>query len=240
MIWLRKGSDIAIDDDIVRREELATVLELDRAEAQQHARLLQDAERAHNHAQALVHAAQCETQRLRSAARARFRRVARIGFAAGKRGALRDWNMRAVRAAHDECAQWLRSRERLLHVIVDACAKILDEDRGALYRRAARALEQACAEAKFLQVQVAAGEGAAAQQAFERLVAQAGGLRVEVTECPALAPGECRCEWDSGIFETGLQLQLECLRNVFGKVLGGHAAAAGAVAEGGETQDAPC
>ncbi|MFC3655673.1 type III secretion system stator protein SctL [Xanthomonas hyacinthi] len=240
MIWLRAGSDVAIDEDIVRREELVTVLSLDQAEAQQQARLREDAERAQHQAQALVHNAQREAERLRSAARARFQRVARLGYAAGRRGALRDWNLRAVRALHDERQQWLRSRERLLQVVVDACAAILGEDRGALYRRAAHALEQACAAAKFLQVQVAPGEGAAAQQAFDGLAAQAGGLRVEVAECATLAAGECRCEWDSGVFETGLQLQLDGLRDVLCKVLGNDTAAACAVVEEADAEAVSC
>jgi len=120
MMRLRTESHVAIDDDIVRREELSTVLELDRAEAQHRQRLLEDAERAHNQAQALVHNAQREAERLRSAARARFQRVARLGYAAGRRGALREWNMRSVRAMRDERQQWLRNRERLLQVVVDA------------------------------------------------------------------------------------------------------------------------
>jgi type III secretion protein L len=240
MMRLRTESHVAIDDDIVRREELSTVLELDRAEAQHRQRLLEDAERAHNQAQALVHNAQREAERLRSAARARFQRVARLGYAAGRRGALREWNMRSVRAMRDERQQWLRNRERLLQVVVDACAAMLGEDRGALYRRAAHALEQACAEAKFLQVQVAPGELASAQQAFARFAAQPGGLRVEVTECTTLAQGECRCEWDSGVFETGLQLQLDSLRDVLHKVLGNDAAVECAAAEEADAEAVTC
>ncbi|UII63209.1 HrpE/YscL family type III secretion apparatus protein [Xanthomonas translucens] len=240
MMRLRTESHVVIDDDIVRREDCPRCSSWTAPRDQHRQRLLEDAERAHNQAQALVHNAQCEAERLRSAARARFQRVARLGYAAGRRGALRDWNMRSVRAMHDERQQWLRNRERLLQVVVDACAAMLGEDRGALYRRAAHAWSRLAPRRNSCMCRLRPANSRRRSRHSPGSPRSPAGLRVEVAECTTLAQGECRCEWDSGVFETGLQLQLDSLRDVLHKVLGNDAAVECAAAEEADAEAVTC
>lgn len=214
MIGLRANSDLCVDEDIVRREELVTLQRLDQVDQGMWRRIRQHTQQAVAHADAVRQAAQHEAQQLRDAARQRFLRSGRLGYAAGQRRQLRDWNRQLIQCLRDEQQSWLQERHHWIDVVVDACSRLLrDADPQDLYRRAADALDQAGATgARSLTIQVALGEGPAAQKAFDALLADAHLPKLAISESEHLAPGDCRCEWSGGVLETGLKLELESLR----------------------------
>ena len=219
MIGLRTTSQVVIQTDIVRREELVTLQACDQLEQAVQLQVQEHLDKAIAQAQSIVQQAQAEAERIRHVARKRFRRSGRLGYAAGQRAAVRDWNRQCIDALDDAQQRWRAEREHWIGVVVDACAALLhDQDPSALYQRAAHALDCAGAsKARGLTVHVAYGEGKQARAAFAALTTAKDSPRIAVCESDAIAPGYCRCEWAGGCLETGLQLELEMLREALGR-----------------------
>lgn len=219
MIRLRQNSQVVIDKDIVRREELAILHDLEQIEAKMHQQMHSILHRASERADALVRSAQEDAQKLRALARTRFLRSARLGYASGRRAALREWNAKFVKDAEKEQEALLRERDRWVHIVVDACARLMHEENpDGLYTRAAQALlRSGGAQAQALQVWVACGEATKARAAFNSILTAHGGPRIEIHESEGVAEGNCRCEWAGGGFETGLEWELDSLRRALHK-----------------------
>ena len=219
MIGLRTTSQVVIQTDIVRREELVTLLACDQLEQAVQLQVQERLAQASAQAQSIVQQAQAEAERMRHVARKRFLRSGRLGYAAGQRAAVRDWNRQCIHSLDDAQQRWHAEREHWIEVVVDACSALLhDQDPSALYQRAAHALDRVGAlKARGLTVHVAYGQGKQARAAFAALTPTGDSVRIAVCESDAIAPGNCRCEWAGGCLETGLQLELEMLREALGR-----------------------
>ena len=221
-LWLRSTPEaVGLDCEVIPREALACVLELDAAGAQVHARCAQALADAQTRAQALLDAAQRQAEAILQGAHDRAERSARLGYAAGLRRQLDAWNERGVRHAFAAQDAARRAHERMAEIIAHACEQVLHgHDPAALYARAAQALDGALDEANALQVSVHPDALDDARRAFDAAAA-AGGWSMPVELCgdTTLALGACVCEWDTGVFETDLRDQLRSLRRVIRRVL---------------------
>ncbi|MFC7520535.1 type III secretion system stator protein SctL [Xanthomonas populi] len=223
-LWLRSTSEaVGLDCDVIPREALACVLELDAASVQVHARCAQMLADAQTRAQALVDDAQQQAEAILKTARDKGERSARLGYAAGLRRRLDEWNERGVRHAFATEAAAQRARERLAEIVARACEQVLrGHDPAALYARAAQALDGALDEANALRVSVHPDAVDDARRAFDAAAADAGWtIPVELCGDASLALGACVCEWDTGVFETDLREQLRSIQRVIRRVLAG-------------------
>ena len=219
MIGLRTTSQLVIQTEIVRREELMTLMPCDQIERELHQRVRERLDQAAEEAEQIVQQANAEAATIRQAARERFERSGRLGYAAGQRAAVRAWNARCLQQSSDETKRWQAEREDWIGIIVDACAALLhDQDPSALYQRAAQALDHVGAmRAQTLTVHVAYGQGAHARAAFDAMVSDQQAPTIDVREIEDIPAGHCRCEWAGGSLETGLQLELDMLRVALGR-----------------------
>ncbi|KFA36620.1 type III secretion system stator protein SctL [Xanthomonas vasicola] len=221
-LWLRSTPEaIGLDCDVIPREALASVLALDEATAQVHARCAQTLAEAHAHAQTLIDDAQQQAEAILKDAQEKAERSARLGYAAGVRRQLDHWNESGLRHAFATDAAAKRARERLVEIVARTCEHVIHgHDPAALYARAAKELESALHEAKALRVSVHPDALDDAQRAFDAAATAAGWtMPVELCGDAALALGTCVCEWDTGVFEADLRDQLRSLRRVIGRVL---------------------
>ncbi|MCC4620094.1 type III secretion system stator protein SctL [Xanthomonas cassavae CFBP 4642] len=221
-LWLRSTPEaVGLDCDVIPREALARVLELDAAAAQVHARCAQALADAQKQTQALIDDARQQAAAILDIARDKAERSARLGYAAGLRRQLDAWNERGVRHAFaaDEAAQ--RARERLAGIVAQACEQVLHgHDPAALYARAAQALDGALDEAKALRVSVHPDALDDARRAFDAAAAAAGWpVAVELYGDAQVALGACVCEWDTGVFEVDLRDQLRSIQRVVRRLL---------------------
>ncbi|WP_107314207.1 type III secretion system stator protein SctL [Burkholderia metallica] len=222
VVWLRSDEgDVGVDADVIRRDAYATLVELDAAYAgmrDERARMLRDAQ---DEAACIVAAARDEMNALAHAAQIRFDRSARLGYAAGRRRALDDWNAQVVQAALDDQETLSSAHERLTDILMRACEHVVrDCDRDAFYAKIAHALDRSLAEAKFLRVDVHPHDEAAARAAFGGAAGALGWtLSLDVVAAPGVNVGSCVCEWDAGVLECSLPEQLASLRRALHRVL---------------------
>ena len=219
MIGLRTISQLVIQTDIVRREELMVLMPCDQLELEMHQRVRERLDQAAHESERIVQQAKAEAASIRQAARERFERSGRLGYAAGQRAAVRAWNVQCLQQSSDEQQRWQAEREHWIGVIVDACAALLhDQDPTALYQRAAQALDHVGAmSARALTVHVAYGQGAHARAAFDAITSAQQAPTIDIREMEDISVGHCRCEWAGGCLETGLQLELDMLREALAR-----------------------
>jgi len=221
-LWLRSTPDaIGLDCDVIPREALSSLLELDAATVEVNARCAQTLAEARERAQTLIDDAQQQAEAILDDARQKAERSARLGYAAGVRRQLDHWNESGLRHAFAANAAAQRARERLAEIVARTCEHVIHgHDPAALYARAAKALEGALDETKALRVTVHPDAVDDAQRAFDAAAKGAGWtMQIELCGDAELELGACVCEWDTGVFETNLHDQLRSLKRVIGRVL---------------------
>ncbi|WP_322027453.1 type III secretion system stator protein SctL [Burkholderia sp. BCC1977] len=222
VVWLRNDeAGVGVDGDVIRREAFSTLVELDDA----HARMRGECERmlrdAQDEAARIVGAARDEMGALARSAQLKFERSARLGYAAGRRRALDEWNVHVVQAAVDEHDALANARARLADILMRACEHVVRVDaRDAFYARIAHALDRSIADAKFLRIDVHPDDVEAARAAFDHAAhALDWALPVEIVSEPGIDAGGCLCEWDAGVLECSLSEQLGSVRRALHQVL---------------------
>ncbi|WAT15768.1 type III secretion system stator protein SctL [Xanthomonas fragariae] len=221
-VWLRSTPEaVGLDCDVIPREALASVLALDAAAVEVQARCAQTLTDAQARARAMLDEAQQQADAILKTAQGKAERSARLGYAAGLRRQLDEWNERGVRHAFATDVAAKRARERLAEIVARACEQVVHgHDPAALYARAAQALDGALDEAKALRVSVHPEAVDDARRAFDAAAADAGwAMPVELCGDASLALGACVCEWDTGVFEADLRDQLRSIRRVIRRVL---------------------
>ncbi|ENZ96833.1 type III secretion system protein HrpB [Xanthomonas fragariae LMG 25863] len=185
------------------------------------ARCAQTLTDAQARARAMLDDAQQQAEAILKTAQGKAERSARLGYAAGLRRQLDEWNERGVRHSFATDAAAQRARERLAEIVARACEQVVHgHDPAALYARAAQALDGALDEAKALRVSVHPDAVDDARRAFDAAAADAGwAMPVELCGDASLALGACVCEWDTGVFEADLRDQLRSIRRVIRRVL---------------------
>lgn len=235
VIWLHGAPGHAgVEDGIVPADAAGSVADFDalrRSIAGQREQLL---ESARAEARALLEQARQEADAIREAARTEAERAREEACEAGRRQAALEWHQRQTGSVIDK-AQMLRNMHEKLATIVTAAVEriVHTEQREALYQRALRSVQGLARGASTLALRVNASDYEHARAAIESLQAlQAQGLRIEVSVDPALQPGACIFESETGILDASLQTQLDGLRAAMDR------AVRKAVAEGHASADA--
>jgi type III secretion protein L len=227
IIWLRQhaaeplaGSErlgVGVAGEIVRREALAQLVELDQgylALQQQHRDVLAV---AHDEAAALVAQAATKAQALRDAAQREFDSGHERGFEAGRRAALADWYRHTAQSLAQRHDMQRSLAPRVAELVVAAVEKIVAvEEPAALLARAAQAVDRIVDGGSYLRVSVHPDQQRAAEREFGRVVEHwrelGRAVPLTVSADRALAPGDCLCETDIGSIDASLAVQLDAIR----------------------------
>ncbi|CAJ0778554.1 type III secretion system stator protein SctL [Ralstonia holmesii] len=214
VIWLRRDAPLGIGSDVIRAEDYRHVVELDAAwQAVEEAREAALAQ-AHAQAEAIVAQAQANADELLRQAEQRAQRSAKLGYAAGQRRALEDFHASMAARAYDDDEATRREEDRLIATVMQAVEHVvLESDRQALFARVAATLGRVLQSQARLTVRVCADEIEPARAAFAKAV-QTGSLNAafEVLADDRAEPGHCQCEWDHGVADASLRVQLAALR----------------------------
>lgn len=214
VIWLRRDAALGVGSDVIRAEDYRHVVDLDAAwQAVQAARDAAVAD-AHAQAEAIVAEARATADEILRQADQRAQRSAKLGYAAGQRRALEDFHASMAARAHDDAEATRREEDRLATTVMQAVEQVvLETDRQALFARVAATLGRVLQSQSRLTVRVCADEIDAARAAFAKAV-QTGTLNAafEVLADDRAEPGHCQCEWDHGVADASLRVQLAALR----------------------------
>ncbi|MCZ2498189.1 hypothetical protein GN316_15595 [Xylophilus sp. Kf1] len=203
-VWLKCGVDsIAFDDDIVPCDAMQRLISLDALD--EHARSQREALRLAAESAAAERAA-----RARSDAAA----VTRLGYAQGRRDALRHWHAEAAGQRAAASARHGELRGRLADMVVQATAQLLRGPALDHYLRDALQALDGLAEAEcMLSLTVHPDDHPVARQTVETLQSRwPDGTVVKITVSDGLARGSCLCESPQGYVDASLSLQLATLR----------------------------
>ena len=214
VIWLRRDAALGIGSDVIRAEDYRHVVDLDAA--WQSVQAARDAALADAHAQAdaIVAQAQATADEMLRQADQRAQRSAKLGYAAGQRRALEDFHASMAARAYEDAEATRREEDRLVTTVMQAVEHVvLETDRQALFARVAATLGRVLQSQSRLTVRVCADEIDAARAAFAKAV-QTGTLNAafEVLADDRAEPGHCQCEWDHGVADASLRVQLAALR----------------------------
>ena len=214
VIWLRRDASLGIGSDVIRAEDYRHVVELDAAwQAVDEAREAAMAQ-AHAQAEAIVAQAQANADELLRQAEQRAQRSAKLGYAAGQRRALEEFHASMAARAYEDDEATRREEDRLIATVMQAVEHVvLESDRQALFARVAATLGRVLQSQARLTVRVCADEIEPARAAFAKAV-QTGSLNAafEVLADDRAEPGHCQCEWDHGVADASLRVQLAALR----------------------------
>ncbi|HEX7684147.1 MAG TPA: type III secretion system stator protein SctL [Trinickia sp.] len=211
------GVGVESEDDVVRREAFAMVVDLDAAaheiERQREA-ILADAQAR---ADALLAEAEAEAERVRAQAQHEYETAAERGYGAGRERGLAEWYERSARSAAGQRRVQSLLRERIVELVVDATEQIVrNVDVSALFARSAEVVERLVEGSTYLRVRVHPDDEPAAVGEFDRLAAiwreRGHGVAVTVVADRAVARGACLCESDLGTVDASLDTQLAALR----------------------------
>ncbi|WP_439893290.1 type III secretion system stator protein SctL (plasmid) [Ralstonia sp. 25C] len=214
VIWLRRDAALGIGSDVIRAEDYRHVVDLDAA--WQSVQAARDAALADARAQAdaIVAQAQATADEMLRQADQRAQRSAKLGYAAGQRRALEDFHASMAARAFEDAEATHREEGRLATTVMQAVEHVvLETDRQALFARVAATLGRVLQSQSRLTVRVCADEIDAARAAFAKAV-QTGTLSaaIEVLADDRAEPGHCQCEWDHGVADASLRVQLAALR----------------------------
>lgn len=244
MIWLRQTNEarvagsaqvgVGVQGDVVPREALGTLVELDAgylALQQQHAQVLADAA---DERDAILAAARADADALRAEARREFGSAHERGFEAGRREALTQWYSRTAQLLAQRHELQTSLRQRVAELVVKAVEKIVaNEAPEALFARASDVVERIIEGGRCLQVRVHPDERDAAVAQFSRAIEQwrtrGQSLQLTVLADRTLEPGACVCESDIGSVDASLQVHVEALRSAVDAALRNVAGEASAI-----------
>ena len=215
VIWLRgDAGNVGIESDVIRREDLAMLTDLDRGflHMQRHtADLLAQAQRESGE---LIRQAHEQAAAIVSAAEKKGEKSVRLGYAAGYQKGIDEIHAQMLGRSLDDQGTLTLMQDRMAGIVVKAVEQIVDSEGCAgLFRRAAQIVARELENATFMTVSVHPSDVPAARSAF----AAAGEemrrpLQVDVVENRQARPGDCLCEWDYGVLDAGLSQQLQGLR----------------------------
>jgi type III secretion protein L len=224
IIWLRQHASEALARDerigvgtqgqVVPREALAQLVELDEGYAALQAQHREVLAIANEKAAALVAQALSDAQALRDAAQREFDSAHERGYDAGQRKALADWYSSTAQMLVQRHQMQRSMSTRIAELVVAAVEKIVTvESPAALFARAAQEVERIVDGGSYLRVRVHPDEREQAAFEFERVAAHWRELdRAVALTVSALAPGACMCETDIGSIDASLEVQLDGVR----------------------------
>ncbi|MEF9414868.1 MULTISPECIES: type III secretion system stator protein SctL [Ralstonia solanacearum species complex] len=214
VIWLRREAALGVSSDVIRAADRHRVVELDAAVQAVYEERDAVLAAARAKAEAIVAQARAVADDLIKDANERAANSEQLGYAEGQRKALAEFHASMVARAYSEAESTRRVEARLQTAVMQAVERIvLESDRQALFARVASTLGGVLQSQARLTLRVCPAELDAARAAFARAVE--GGLlnaTVEVLADDSTNPGDCRCEWDHGVADASLSVQLAALR----------------------------
>ncbi|MGA4287704.1 type III secretion system stator protein SctL [Ralstonia nicotianae] len=240
VIWLRREAALGVSSDVIRAADRHRVVELDAAVQAVYEERDAVLAAARAKAEAIVAQARAVADDLIKDANERAANSEQLGYAEGQRKALAEFHASMVARAYSEAESTRRVEARLQTAVMQAVERIvLESDRQALFARVASTLGGVLQSQARLTLRVCPAELDAARAAFARAVE--GGLlnaTVEVLADDSTKPGDCRCEWDHGVADASLSVQLAALRKAIAPNASVPAEAAQPAAAEDEEEDA--
>ncbi|MGA3888779.1 type III secretion system stator protein SctL [Ralstonia nicotianae] len=240
VIWLRREAALGVSSDVIRAADRHRVVELDAAVQAVYEERDAVLAAARAKAEAIVAQARAVADDLIKDANERAANSEQLGYAEGQRKALAEFHASMVARAYSEAESTRRVEARLQTAVMQAVERIvLESDRQALFARVASTLGGVLQSQARLTLRVCPAELDAARAAFARAVE--GGLlnaTVEVLADDSTKPGDCRCEWDHGVADASLSVQLAALRKAIAPNASVPAEAAQPAASEDEEEDA--
>ncbi|KVQ06825.1 type III secretion system stator protein SctL [Burkholderia ubonensis] len=231
-IWLRRASDalgdgepgIGSDSEVIRRDALGVLLELDAACAQiEEARTIV-LDRARVEAAEILATAEEHAAVLLAAARQQRDEAAEQGYREGRERAQSEWMERLAEAGDLRRRAQLGMRERLAEIVTQAVEQIVRAEGGrALFARALEKIEQIADGAAYVRIGVHPDDHADARKILGALATRwrkAGrSIPLRIVKDPRIARGGCLCESDSVVVDIGIDAQLQAVRLAAGRAL---------------------
>ncbi|ARU25408.1 type III secretion system stator protein SctL [Ralstonia pseudosolanacearum] len=240
VIWLRREAALGVSSDVIRAADRHRVVELDAAVQAVYEERDAVLAAARAKAEAIVAQARAVADDLIKDANERAANSEQLGYAEGQRKALAEFHASMIARAYSEAESTRRVEARLQTAVMQAVERIvLESDRQALFARVASTLCGVLQSQARLTLRVCPAELDAARAAFARAVE--GGLlnaTVEVLADDSTKPGDCRCEWDHGVADASLSVQLAALRKAIAPNASVPAEAAQPAAAEDEEEDA--
>lgn len=240
VIWLRREAALGVSSDVIRAADRHRVVELDDAVQAVYEERDAVLAAARAKAKAIVAQGRAVADNLIKDANERAANSEQLGYAEGQRKALAEFHAAMLARAYSEVESTRRVEARLQTAVMQAVERIvLESDRQALFARVASTLGGVLQSQARLTLRVCPAELDAARAAFARAVE--GGLlnaTVEVLADDSTKPGDCRCEWDHGVADASLSVQLAALRNAIAPNASVPAQAAQPAAAASEDDDA--
>ncbi len=228
VIWLRREAGLGVSSDVIRAADRHRVVELDAAVQALYEERDAVLGAARAQAEAIVAQARAVAGGVLKAANERAANSEQRGYAEGQRKALAEFHAAMIARTYSEAESTQRVETRLRTAVMQAVERvILESDRQALFARVASTLGSVVQSQARLTLRVCPAELDAARAAFARAVE--GGLlnaTVEVLADDSTRPGDCRCEWDHGVADASLDVQLAALRQALAPQAPAHAESA--------------
>ncbi|AXV83903.1 type III secretion system stator protein SctL [Ralstonia solanacearum] len=228
VIWLRREAALGVSSDVIRAADRHRIVELDGAVQAVYEERDAVLAAARAQAEAIVAQARAVADGLLQEANERAENSEQLGYAEGQRKALAEFHASMIARTYSEADATRRVEARLQTAVMQAVERIvLESDRQALFARVASTLGGVLQSQARLTLRVCPAELDAARAAFARAVE--GGLlnaTVEVLADDSTKPGDCRCEWDHGVADASLSVQLAALRRALAPNAPAHAEAA--------------
>lgn len=234
LIWLRhsKGADegiqagVGVRDDVLRGEDLATLVEVDAAYHALNERCAALLDEARVQADAMRAAAQTEADDLIDQAQMFYASAYQTGYEGGWQEALTAWHERNLQTQTGMRSIGQRQRERLAQLVALAVEQIVfSADPVMLFRQAATHVEGIIADGSPLKVRVHPDDLASASAAFDDILRtwrDAGrSVRLQVSGDAQLERGACVCEADLGAIDASLPQQLEAINAALARAVQG-------------------
>ncbi len=213
---LAVGSDglaLGAEHGIVKAAQVQRVLALAAAEAelaQRRATLLAAAEAE---AECLRAAARAQAESLLAQAEERVAAACRQARDEATAQAVHEWHARRAEAAAAQAGRERARHDKMAAVVVSAVERIVGAGpREALFARALAQVQALAREGSEPRLRVHPQDEAAARRSVAELPAGTDGGTVQVEADPALEPGSCIFETDTGCLDASLGTQLRALQ----------------------------
>ncbi|WP_177313439.1 type III secretion system stator protein SctL [Burkholderia ubonensis] len=231
-IWLRRASDaygdggpgIGSESDVIRRDALGVLLELDAACVQVQKARSTLLDRARIEAAEILATAEERAALLLTEARQQRDEAAEQGYREGRQRAQLEWMERLAEAGDLRRSVQLGMRERLAEIVMLAVEQIVRaEGSRALFTRALDKIEHIVDGAAYVRIAVHPDDHADARKILRALATRwrkAGrSIPLRIVKDPRVARGSCLCESDSVVVDVGVDAQLQAMRLAAGRAL---------------------
>ncbi|WPB57942.1 FliH/SctL family protein [Xylophilus sp. GOD-11R] len=213
-VWLKCGRvDVAFEDDIIPHEAMESLASIEGLEAAAADLLAAMKATAQAEAADIVARAQTEATALIDKAREDAAASRRLGYAQGRRDAVRQWHADARRQRERAAGRFGSTRETLADMVSQATASLVQNESSTYMSAALQALDALAERDLALTVAIHPDDQAVAQEAIDRMKPLwREGTVVKLVLSDQAERGHCICESAQGYVDASLSVQLATLR----------------------------